>query len=62
MKYASRKFAMSIIALIGSFALAGYGVYKGDDYTGIAAIIGAIAGIAGQYSLSNAMSKGRGEE
>jgi len=61
MKYYSRKFILSTIALVGSLILGGYGLYKGDDYTGVAAIIAAIAGVAGQYSVSNAVSKGKEE-
>lgn len=62
MRYASRKFILTGLSLIGAFGLGFYGVYSGPDYlTGVATIIGAIAALAGQYSIGNAIAKGKPE-
>jgi hypothetical protein len=56
MKYLSRKFVLTAIALIGSLYYAFTSDLPGME---IAAIIGAIAALVGQYSASNAMTKGK---
>lgn len=54
MKYFSRKFILTLIALIGSLAFA---FTSNLDGMQIAAVIGAIAALIGQYSASNAFGK-----
>ncbi len=60
-KYFSRKFIVTLIALVGGLVLGGWGIATGNDLTGVAAIIGAVGVIAGQYSVGNAMAKGKEE-
>lgn len=58
MKYVSRKFILSGVALIGCLAF----MFTSDmDGVNMAAVIGAIAALVGQYSASNAMGKGKEE-
>jgi uncharacterized membrane protein len=58
MKYLSRKFALTAVALIGCLFYAFTSPLSGME---VAAVIGAIAALVGQYSASNAISKGKGE-
>lgn len=59
-KYLSRKFLTTMATLFFAFVLALYAIYKGEEYLmGAAAIIGAIAGIAAQYTVGNALTKGK---
>lgn len=53
-KYFSRKFVLTMIALIGSLF---YAFTTEVDGMQIAAVIGAIAALVGQYSASNAFGK-----
>lgn len=53
-KYFSRKFVLTLIALVGSL----YYAFTTDiDGVEIAAVIGAIAALIGQYSASNAFGR-----
>lgn len=54
MKYLSRKFVLTLIALIGCL---GYAFTADVDGVQIAAVIGAVAALVGQYSASNAFGK-----
>ena len=54
-KYLSRKFILTLIALLGCLALAFTSEMGGMD---MAAVIGAVAALIGQYSASNAFGKG----
>lgn len=58
MKYLSRKFVLTLLALAGSLAFAFTADMTGTE---IAAVIGAIAALIGQYSASNAFTKGKEE-
>lgn len=53
-KYFSRKFILTLIALLGSLV---YAFTADIDGMQIAAVIGAIAALIGQYSASNAFGK-----
>ena len=57
-KYFSRKFILTFIALTGSLAFAFLSPLPGME---IAAVIGAIAALVGQYSASNAFGKDKHE-
>ena len=56
MKYLSRKFILTMIALIGSLLYAFTSTLDGME---VAAVIGAIAALVGQYSVSNGFGKDR---
>lgn len=58
MKYFSRKFLLTLVALIGCLAFMFTSDMSGVD---MAAVIAAIAGVVGQYSVSNGFGKDRGE-
>lgn len=53
-KYLSRKFILTMIALIGSLVFAFTSDMGGME---VAAVIGAIAALIGQYSVSNGFGK-----
>jgi len=55
-KYLSRKFILTMIALLGCLAFA---FTSEMDGTGIAAVVGAIAALVGQYSVSNGFGRDR---
>lgn len=54
MKYLSRKFVLTFLALAGSLWFAFTSTLSGGE---IAAVIGAIAALIGQYSATNAFGK-----
>lgn len=54
MKYLSRKFILTFVALIGSLIFAFVSTLGGGE---IAAVIGAIAALVGQYSATNAFGR-----
>ena len=54
MKYLSRKFILTFVGLIGCLAYAFMSELSGTE---VAAVIGAIAAVLGQYSASNAFGK-----
>lgn len=54
MKFFSRKFVLTLIALVGSLWYAFTATVDGMQ---IAAVIGAIAALVGQYSASNAFGR-----
>lgn len=54
MKYMSRKFVLTLLALFGALAFAFTADMSGTE---IAAVIGALAALIGQYSASNAFGK-----
>ena len=56
MKYLSRKFILTMIALIGCLSYAFTSELSGTE---VAAVIGAIAAVVGQYSVSNGFGKDR---
>ena len=58
MKYLSRKFVLTMIALAGCL---GFMFTSDMDGVNMAAVIGAVAALIGQYSASNAFGKDRQE-
>lgn len=58
MKYLSRKFILTMIALVGSLLYAFTSPLDGME---VAAVIGAIAALVGQYSVSNGFGKDKHE-